>query len=312
MKEDPNVVFTLKAISDHARDIFFNRRNERYYVRPPPLTAATSRESSVATNIGDEDCEGDGDKEDLGQRLRFTFDQKPKNIQDGWVFGSNPKTCDVFMGSSKDGTSGSHFRITFDDQGRLVLIDSSTHGTAVSYDGQAGDEKRKNPPDRKRNKPRNKSNDFTWILLPDIDNKRVITGHKIDELPNAPVIEFSVDVTNPDANSCPKQYTDLRNAYLAEMRTAIPFSLNIDSHPTTAGQTEPHTPNRHPKQQPIWIDHEEIGSGEFGTVYRTVDVSTGVIYAAKKFLRNGKGHRERWDREVALLRNISHVRSSSH
>ncbi|OAG07807.1 kinase-like protein, partial [Paraphaeosphaeria sporulosa] len=49
-----------------------------------------------------------------------------------------------------------------------------------------------------------------------------------------------------------------------------------------------------------------IGSGEFGTVYRSVNVSTGVIYAAKKFLRNGKGHRERWDREVALLRNISH------
>ncbi|KAF9733806.1 hypothetical protein PMIN03_011750 [Paraphaeosphaeria minitans] len=302
MKEDPNVVFTLRAISPDAQKWFPHPHNERYYVPPYPLDdATTSRESTPATNIGDEDCEGDGDK------LRFTFDQKPKNIQDGWVFGSNPTTCDVVMGSSKGGTSGSHFRITFDDQGRLVLIDSSTHGTAVSYDSQARGEKRKNPLDRKRKTPPDKSNDFTWILFPGIEDKRVITGHKIDELPNAPVIEFSVDdVVDPDADSCPEQYTRLRNAYLAEMRTAIPFGLNIDSHPTTAGQTQSHTPNQHPKQRPIWVDREEIGSGEFGTVYRTVNVSTGVIYAAKKFLRNGKGHRERWDREVALLRNISH------
>jgi hypothetical protein len=310
MKEDSNVVFTMGAISDHARNIFPDRHNERYYVRPSPLTAATSRESSVATNIGDEDCEGDGDKEDFGQRLRFTWDQKPKNIQDGWVFGSNPKICDVFMGRSKGGTSGSHFRITFNDQGQLVLIDSSTHGTAVSYDGQAWDEKRRNPPDPKRRKPRDKSNDFTWILFPGI-KIRVITGHKIDELPNAPVIEFSVDdVVDPDSHSYP-EYKALRNAYMAEMRTAIPFGLNIDSHPTTAGQTESHTPNRHLKQRPIWIDHEKIGSGEFGTVYRTVNVSTGMIYAAKKLLRNDRAHRERWDREVALLRDISHVGNSS-
>ena len=295
----------MRPISDHARDVVSDRRNELYYVRPPSLTAATSRESSVATNIGEEDCEGDGDGEDFRQRLCFTFDKKPKNIQDGWVFGSNPNICDVVIGKSRGGTSSSHFRITFDDEGRLVLIDSSTHGTAVSYDGKARDEKRKNPPDQKRRTQRDKSNDFTWILLPRMET-RVITGHNIDTLPKAPVIEFSVEVADPEF--CNRE---LRNAYLNEMRT-VPFGLNIYSHPTTAGQTESHTPIQHPKQRSIWIELEQIGEGAFGNVHRTIDVSTGVIYAAKKFLRNDKGHRERWDREVELLRSISHVRSNSH
>lgn len=153
-----------------------------------------------------------------------------------------------------------------------------------------------------------KSNDFTWILFPSVKDKRFITEEGIQELPNAPVIEFSVDdVVDPEAESCPTKYKDLRNAYLAEMRTTIPFGPNIDSHPTTAGQTGSHTPYQHPKQRPIWVDREEIGSGEFGTVYRTVNVSTGRIYAAKKLLRREKGLRERWIKEVELLRSISHV-----
>lgn len=116
---------------------------------------------------------------------------------------------------------------------------------------------------------------------------------------------------DPEADSCPKQYIDLRNAYLAEMRTAIPFGLNIDSHPTTAGQTESHTPNQYQKQRPIWIDQEEIGRGVSGAVYRTLDVSTGVLYAAKMSMRDGKDDQERWEREVAILRDISHVSSNS-
>ena len=265
------------------------------------------------TNLGNGDGDWDSDglktwgksdvSEDLGHQLRFTFEQKPKNIQDGYVFGSNPKTCDVILGRPEHGISGSHFRITFDEQCRLVLIDLSTNGTAVSYNGQARKDKRKNPPDRTRRKPRKKSNDFTWILFPELKNKRVVIGEDIEEFPNAPIFEFLVEVADPG-----KPDTYLRHTYLQEIQTAIPFGLNLDSHPTTAGQTESHSPRQRPSQRPIWIDLEEIGRGEFGTVYQAVDVSTAVIYAAKMFLRSGKDSRERWDREVAILRKISHVK----
>lgn len=311
--EDPNLIFTLKAISGYAQEVFQRSDNQRFYIPPShhEVVAAASRESTPATNVGDDNnAEGQGDdKRGFCHQLRFTFNQKPRCVERGFVFGSNPKTCDVLLGRPKDGISGSHFRITFNDKHQLVLIDQSTHGTAVSYGGQAWDEKRKNPPDRTQNRIRNASNDFMWILFPEIENKRVIIGHKIDELPNAPTIEFSVEVVDPEA--CDDQYRMLSDAYLDEMRTAIPFGLNMDSHLTTAGQTALHSPTQRPKQRPIWINRDCIGSGQFGTVCRVVNVSTGVEYAAKTLLRKGKDIRERWDREVAILRNMSHVRIDS-
>jgi hypothetical protein len=95
------------------------------------------------------------------------------------------------------------------------------------------------------------------------------------------------------AESCPEQYIDLRDAYLNKMQIAIPFSLNIDSHLTTAGQTESHSPKQSAKQRPIWINQKEIGSGEFRTVCQAVNVSTGKIHAAKTFMRRGADFQKR-------------------
>ncbi|KAF2834208.1 Pkinase-domain-containing protein, partial [Patellaria atrata CBS 101060] len=258
MKEDPNVIFILRAISPYAQRWFQHSHNKTYYVPPPhvEIVAAASRESTPATNVGDEeeDADGLGDVyEDFSPQLRFIFDQKPKNIQAGYVFGSNPKTCDVLIGRSIDGISSSHFRITFDSQAQLVLIDSSMLGTAVSYGGRARNDKRNNPPDRKRNRPRDKSLDFTWILFPEIKNKTVVIG----------------GAKRPSSSNVPRPIQRL-------------------------------------KQRPIWIDLEEIGRGEYGIVYRAINVSTATIYAAKMFLRSGKEIREKWDREVAILQSVSH------
>jgi hypothetical protein len=312
MEEDPNLICTLTAISEDAKQAFQESHNSRFYVPQASreIAAAASRESTPATNVGDEDDVGDG-SEDRTHRLQLTFNRKPRNIDQGFVFGGSKKTCDVVLGSPNIGISSSHFRITFDEKDRLVLIDSSTLGTAVSYDGQGGDEDRKNPHDRKQNRPRDRSNDFSWILFPNIDNKHVIiTGPKGRNGKIKYFVKFLVEVADPKTHSYKNQYRELQKTYLEEMRTAIPLSLNIHSHLTTAGQTESHSPTQRPKKQrPIWIDHEEIGRGEFGTVYRAVNVSTGVIYAAKTFQGNNESHRERWLTEIALLRKVSHVRT---
>ena len=46
---------------------------------------------------------------------------------------------------------------------------------------------------------------------------------------------------------------------------------------------------------------EELERGDFGTIYKAVDVSTGDVYIAKKF------HHGNWKKEVYILMNILHV-----
>src|SRR5205809_121508 len=90
-------------------------------------------------------------------RLRLTFDQPPKDMQLGFVFGSD-RASDVLFGNKEIGISGEHFCITFDEQRRIVLKDLSTCGTRVSYDGQGKDQPRSTW---------DKRDSFTWILFDD-------------------------------------------------------------------------------------------------------------------------------------------------
>ena len=47
--------------------------------------------------------------------LAFSFDNRPKDISKGFVFGSDPETCDVLLARDKvGGISGNHFSISVD------------------------------------------------------------------------------------------------------------------------------------------------------------------------------------------------------
>lgn len=321
--EDPsNLIFVLRAVSDFAAAVFSDPHNEQYYVPPvarSPLPSL-SREATPATNVGDDldlsglqelapvyhipNCVG---RRDLSHQLQFTFEQRPKDISEGFVFGSNPKLCDVLLGSPDEGISGSHFRITFDDDDRLVLIDSSTRGTAVGYNGQARMQRRNNPRNRGRSITRDASRDFRWILFAEVEHISVlIEGTPRSGDRNGPVLEFMVETVLPDVYH--EELKSSRRNFLYEMRTAVSFALNIDSHPTTAGQSVLHSPEEPPNQRPVWIETHQIDNGEFGVVYRVLDVSNASVYAAKKLIHNGEAHRHRWNREVALLRELHHVR----
>ena len=205
-------------------------------------------------------------------RIQLSFDKGPKDFSQGFVFGRDPAVCDVIIGDRGDKISKHHFSITFDTQSRLVVRDHSTRGTAVSYNGQGAKQ------------PRSK---FTWVIFPGIKKIEII------------VVDLRFTIELADHSGCGPEYEELVKAYLQEAGTAVaPISrLKFGSNDPTAPTSLAHSP----KQLPIYYKEEELGRGEFGTVYRAVDVSSGSIYACKEFSRGD------WRREVKIMEGVLHV-----
>ena len=218
--------------------------------------------------------------EPLGSRIHLTFDKKPKNIEKGFVFGSDPQICDVLLGGW-GGFSRQHFRITFNARGDVILEDTSRVVTCVGYNGEK-------PPGR---------NQFTWILFEKYKNIEIALNKKEDR--NVLKNELVFKVKWPKNDHCRAEYEAHRDAYLEEHRNVLPSlsQLGVESQLTTALLTVQHSP----RQQPIYLPEEELGRGSFGTVHKAVDVSTGYEYAAKIF-RGGN-----WKKEVEILKSVSHV-----
>lgn len=95
--EDPNLIATLIPVDDHAEYAFRHEHNEKRYLPP-----TRGFEEGPA-------------KYEQKQRLRLTFDQKPKDPIGGYAFGTDQKKCDVLLAPrGVRGTTGVHFHITFD------------------------------------------------------------------------------------------------------------------------------------------------------------------------------------------------------
>lgn len=268
---ESNLILTLKATTIRAEKAFSLAHNKDRYVGPPSDDAAIdiwSRESTPATNVGDDE------RRDFGSQLHLTFDRKPKNMQQGFVFGSDPIICDVLLGRARDRISGRHFSITFDDQNRLVLNATSRWRMTVSYNGQGERQGRKHS--------------FTWILFPKPTKIEV----RIDK-----DLRFEVELAEHKPHG--DEYRRRINSFLEESRNAIaPFSLlGIYSQETTAAPTQPLSPTL----RPIYYMDEELGRGVFGRVHKVIDVSTGRIFAGKYFLQG------KWEREVRIMGKVSHV-----
>ncbi|KAL2758390.1 hypothetical protein ACRALDRAFT_1080243 [Sodiomyces alcalophilus JCM 7366] len=73
--------------------------------------------------------------------LGLSFDNKPKGSR-GFVIGTDPRTCDIVLPRVR-GISRRHCYLTFDADKRLVLRDTSKHGTSVWYDGHSDGDRRR-------------------------------------------------------------------------------------------------------------------------------------------------------------------------
>ncbi|CAN8096757.1 unnamed protein product [Discula destructiva] len=124
--------------------------------------------------------------------LRFS---RPPRGDRGFVFGHDSGVCDCVLPAFY-GVEGAHFAITYDGFHRLVLEDSSTAGTSVEYDGEAGERRRR----------------FIWIIGEDefTVGKRIIV--------NASSASFQVVV--PEYAHPTTAYDESR-AFMAANRTAL-------------------------------------------------------------------------------------------
>ena len=266
-EKDPRLIVTLEAYGTTAERAW-NRPQNRDRCLPASESVAdiSSRESTPA----------------VGQpksQIQLTFDNKPKDLEKGFVFGSDPRICDVFLGERGAGFSGQQFCITFNEGGEVVFKNTSRKEAQVDYNGE-------NPHFR---------NQFTWILFDTYENIKITLGEEDDLI---------FKVKWPDHDNCRAEYEAHRNAYFKERRSALPplSQLGMESQQTTAVLTAQHSPRYEPPgQEPIYLLKEELGHGGFGTVYKAVDVSTGDVHAAKRF------HHGDWKKEVDILMSLSHV-----
>lgn len=274
--EDLNLIMTLKAVSKLAEDVFHWPHNSSWYLPPShevddESTNLSSREATPYTLP-----ETDANEGYSSHWIQLTFTQRPKNIREGYVFGSDPQVCDILLGNrDRNRISNQHFCVTFDEQKRVVLRDFSRWGTSISYNRQA----------------RNQIwHHFTWIIK--------IGNFKKIEVRVARQDDFTFEVKLAECKTCEDKYGLHLNSYLEESRTALPpFNmLGIYSQKTTAASTEPLSP----RQRTIYVKSEELGRGEFERVYRVNNVSTGLTFAGKTFLLDCQG-------EVKIMRRVSHV-----
>ncbi len=300
---ESNLIATLIPLDGKrlAENAFRLNYNEARHLPPSDEIRAgsviSSREATPAGEARNDD--DDHCKYDFAHRLQLTFEKKPKDPTKGFSFGTNEKVCDVVLGErGTRGISGLHFCITFgvDYNGRtcLMLKDSSTNGMAVSYGDQAEYEVRHH---------------FTWILdLKDEKGKWEIRVHVRG-------LEFKVELASHETGNA--DYDKNMKEFLEASRPALPSLdvLGIYSHATTAQDSQALTPRR----RPIYISERQLGSGSFGKVDKVFNVSTGAIYARKKFYEPqwARGQEERrkqkedWlhqvGREIRIMRENPHV-----
>lgn len=194
------------------------------------------------------------------------------------------------LGHREEGISNVHFYITFNQKQELILKDSSTRGTAVSYDGQAKEEVRHH---------------FTWILEP--EKEEGVWEIEVRVRGRYFKVEFA------SHQSCAAEYNKNVEEFLAGPNDLTFNGLGIYT------STKLPSLSLTPRRSPIYIRERESGRGSFGGVDKVIDVSTGAIYARKSFfeLQWGKykkhGEREKEDwlsqvrKEIRIMKDNQHV-----
>lgn len=138
--ENPNLITTLIPVDKRklTENTFYLEKNEKHYLSLTWEITEGLTISSWEVTPAQEQPIDDYCKFNFTHHLQLTFDEKSKNASKGYSFDTDSKKCDVLLRPrGAHSISELHFCITFndtiDDKKCLILRDSSTNETAVSY-----------------------------------------------------------------------------------------------------------------------------------------------------------------------------------
>jgi hypothetical protein len=180
------------------------------------------------------------------------------------------------------------FSLTFDEAYRLIIRDwGSISGMEVTYNRQCKEFR----------------SNFPWIVGGhDMPQNRQPIKIRLDKdgLLKFELVVCKHDITSPD-------YRNKVDRFMQGTADTEDLFGQLDlQHPDTRRATGAHTPGTGPLHL-----REPLGAGAYATVTRVWNVSTAQEYALKapsaKAIRGDKYRKETWDREVEILKSLSHV-----
>lgn len=192
--------------------------------------------------------------------LRFTTKNWPKDPSSGFVFGSDPNSCDVLLHPSHStGISRRQFAITFrPDNSAVILQNLSRRSTTVYHFGE------------------------TATL---VKTQRVIEDHR-EMYVHLPGLRLKI-FKQWDTNAA-RQY--LR--YFTELSAVAPDLSRLKVYSSSTSSTVESSENNY------YLD-QRLGQGLSGTVYRAYHRLTGDVVAMKRFTP-GRQNSRPWDEAMIL------------
>jgi hypothetical protein len=213
------------------------------------------------------------------KKLQHHFDED--TFSGGVVFGSNKEQCHILIGKIEDGISNRHFAIDLNDDGKFVLVDTSTGGVKITYNK---DERHEIQIKQSR------------TILPE-DCKITIK-----------VRSLSFSIRLPSENQAQ------RSSYLYARRKALPAIQSLNCHtqqhtevaPSRATSPELNCAEQGDPHQGDLEEGDYIDGGPASAVVKLTNIRSKVTYAGK---RSEKNSQEAWKCELDILKQLQHVSS---
>ena len=274
--DHPALICRLEPISSRTALLWKHAHNTSRYVGPS-FTGSDDDQASYHEQPSPETDPTRDSEPDEEPAIELKMTNLPKNPNQGYVFGSDQRICDVYCGRPEPEYKicSQTFSININRDGEVALYQRTDRTfTAVKYGDQHAGYRRK----------------FKWILFP--GKPIIVTVAK----------KLSFRVWVPPHKNLIRSY----KVHLHEYNEACHSAVLLD-HDRTLGRGRQTATDgaliSNTNENRFWYHCPEpdLGKGSFARVFKVRDASTGETCAAKQYLRDF------YAKETQILSQLNHV-----